>query len=528
MTRTDRNMLLQLILRIAAEYPQRPSMIIDGEPRSYQWLLGRSAGIASRLSTLAAPGDRCAVLGRRSALSYAAFLGVLGAGQVYVPLSPHDPAPRQAEKLIQSDVRSLIVDTASLAQLAPILSRMEQPPLVLAADSTPEQIAAAKLPGGVKTLCADDFATDGDFASAICPREGSDPAYLLFTSGSTGRPKGVVVPISAVRDYVVAMRSLLRTHPEDRFSQGFDPAFDLGIHDLLVCWASGAALVPLPEFKLRYLEDVRSQGITVWFSIPSSIALAEKTGQLKPGRLSTLRLSLFCGEALMAQDARAWQRAAPDSRILNLYGPTEATIAVSTFDATNSTDPEPVVAIGRTFGGNAFHLLDPDTGKITQADEGELAIAGVQLATGYWQEPGLTAQRFPTVDDPNGQPIRVYRTGDRARREGDNYRFMGRLDNELKIHGYRINPLEVEASLAKVAEPALAAVVARTPGKLSPIDLVGFVSRSELASDEILRRCKDILPNYMWPAQIHQIDEFPRLPNGKVDRRTLAAMARDI
>ena len=524
MTTYEPDNLLELLHGAARKHGARPSMIVEGVPRSYDWLQERAATLAWKLAELAEHGERCAVLGRRSELSYVALLAILTAGQVYVPLSPHDPVSRQAEKLAQSEVHCLIVDRASLEQLATILPQLQSVPAILAADSSRAEVEAAGLPP--QTLCAEDFTASREF-SALAPMRETDPAYLLFTSGSTGKPKGVLVPRSALYDYVVHMRALLGTHEEDRFSQGFDPAFDLGIHDILVCWASGAALIPLSDFKLRYLDQVRQHGITVWFSIPSSIALAEKTAQLKPGSMPSLRLSLFCGEALMAQDARAWERAASNSRILNLYGPTEATIAVSTHDATGSSDAEAVVPIGMPFEGNSFHLLDPETGIPAAGDEGELAIGGTQLATGYWRNTDLTAERFPTVE-VDGQAVRVYRTGDRARREGGMYRFMGRLDNEVKIHGYRIHPLEVEATLARIADPALAVVVARSPGRLSPIDLVGFVSPGELSADEILKRCRAVLPNYMWPAQIHQTVEFPRLPNGKIDRRELSARAAQI
>jgi len=528
MTAIDRNMVLQLVLQAAAHHPNRPAMIIDGVAHSYEWLMHRSGAIAARLATLAQPGDRCAVLGRRSALSYTAFLGALGAGQIYVPLSPHDPDTRQADKLTQSDVKSLLLDASCLPLAGPILERMANPPIVLAPDSTPADIHAANLPGHVAVLTSADFPAVGDLATVACTRSGEDAAYLLFTSGSTGKPKGVVVSLAAVHNYVVAMRELLQGVPEDRFSQGFDPAFDLGIHDMLVCWASAAALIPLPEFKLRYLDEVRDRQITVWFSIPSSIALAEKTGQLKPGSMPSLRQSLFCGEALMAHDARCWRRAASNSRVLNLYGPTEATIAVSLFDATDSQDPAPVVPIGVPFGGTQFHLLDPDGEELAAGKEGELAIAGPQLAIGYWRDPLLTERRFPTIRDRAGAPLRVYRTGDRASRDVDTFRFLGRLDNEVKIHGYRINPLEVEAALSKAADPALAIVVTRVPGKLSPIDLVGFVGRSERTSEEILKRCREILPNYMWPSQIFRVDDFARLANGKIDRQTLRRQAGEL
>jgi D-alanine--poly(phosphoribitol) ligase subunit 1 len=523
MSQAGRSRLLDLILVSAKDHRHRPALIAEGETRSYDWLIGRAARIAARLVTLGAPGDRCAVLGRRSAMSYVGFLAALGAGQVYVPLSPRDPVSRQAAMLDRAEVGYLIVDPGFLAGLKDILALTPNPPVVLAPESSRAEILAASLPTTATVLGAEDFQDCDDLDRVAPPCAEEDPAYLLFTSGSTGVPKGVLVPYSAVFHYVVEMKRLLGTHPEDRFSQFFDPSFDLSVHDMLVCWASGACLVPVPEYKLRYLDDMRALGVTVWFAVPSSVPLLERTGQLKPGSLPSLRLSLFCGEALLAQHVAAWRMAAPQSRILNLYGPTEATIAVSAHEVGPADPAEPIVPIGVPFGGNRLLLLDPETGEIQADGVGELAIAGPQLATGYWRDEALTRLRFPEIVDHAGQPTRIYRTGDRARTDAGIWHFLGRLDNEIKIHGYRINLLEIEAVLTELAEASLAVVLPSVQGELGSVELIGLVTGSEIDTTEILRRCRAALPSYMWPTAIRHVDTFARLPNGKIDRRTLAA-----
>ena len=188
------------------------------------------------------------------------------------------------------------------------------------------------------------------------------PAYLLFTSGSTGTPKGVLVNQGNVTSYLDYVGPRYAINADDRCSQNFDLTFDLSVHDLFVCWDAGATLCPYPEQYLAPVSIINEKDLTVWFSVPSVVKFASKLGLLEPGAFPSLRLSLFCGEALSARLATLWEQAAPHSIVENIYGPTEATIAISHYrwDPVRSPRecPRGIVPIGWIFEGQQCCIVD--------------------------------------------------------------------------------------------------------------------------------------------------------------------------
>jgi D-alanine--poly(phosphoribitol) ligase subunit 1 len=517
--------IVESILTKAAKHAARPALLIEGRSYSYEEFVNHAAQLATKLAQWVEPGVCCAVLAQRSMTRYAGCLGTMLAGCIYLPLSDREPAARHADVLKQSRARCLLVDAHCAGMLKDIVQDLVQPLIIVAPEIPHSDLLAMGLPQTVALLGAESFCGEPGLRGR---RNQDDAAYLIFTSGSTGTPKGVLVSHAAVDHYVRAIRDCLPTHAEDRFSQLFDPGFDLSVHDMLVCWASGACLVPVPKANLlRVGEAVRDQRITVWFSVPSSISIIERLGQLRPELLGSLRLSLFCGEALMSEDARRWRRGAPNSDVYNLYGPTEATIAVSLCKSTEATEGGATVPIGQPFGETRFLLLDPASDQVVGGEEGELGIAGPQLAHGYWNAAELTAKKFPQILDESGKSCRVYRTGDRVRRLADgDYVYLGRLDNEIKIDGgYRLNLLEAEGLVREAASCRTAIVVHRIDARTGMGKLVAFVDHSAASDASIREQLRVKAPSYMWPQEIRRIEDFPQLSNGKINRKALAQLA---
>jgi non-ribosomal peptide synthetase component F len=229
-------------------------------------------------------------------------------------------------------------------------------------------------------------------------RTEEDGAYLLFASGSTGTPKGVLISHQNVVAYLRTVLSRYRPRPDDLFTQLFDFSFDLSVHDMFVCWNSGACLYCPPAGALMSPGPfVRKHELTFWFSVPSTAATMARLRMLAPGELASLRVSLFCGEALPAGLARMWRQAAPNSIIDNLYGPTEATIAITAYRAPDDgTFPGKgrVVPIGVPFPGQQAAVIDADGNLVADSEPGELWVGSSQVATGYWHLPEITAERF--------------------------------------------------------------------------------------------------------------------------------------
>src|SRR5262249_24212385 len=247
---------------------------------------------------------------------------------------------------------------------------------------------------------------------------GSDGAYLLFTSGSTGAPKGVLIRHDNAVAYIGNVLDRYRPSPEDRFTQLFDFSFDLSVHDMFLCWSAGACLYCPPPTALAGLRDfVREHELTFWFSVPSTAAYMSRMKMLRAGAFPSLRMSLFCGEAMPASLASAWRTAAPNSVIENLYGPTEATVAFTVYRLSDgdfgARDDQPIVPIGLPLPGQYAAVIDADGGVVPDGQPGELCLGGSQVADGYWRMPEVTATRFRSpVGLPDDAPCRWYRTGD--------------------------------------------------------------------------------------------------------------------
>jgi amino acid adenylation domain-containing protein len=350
---------------------------------------------------------------------------------------------------------------------------------------------------------------------------------LLFTSGTTGKPKGVGITHANVLHYLDFVGAELQLRPDDRCSQTFDQTFDLSVHDVFVTWAAGASLhVPRAIDLLAPVRFIRKEALTCWFSVPSVVAVAMKSGALKPGVLPSLRYSLFCGEPLSIGQISAWALAAPGSVCLNLYGPTELTIAclLHRWDDEHSSTiaVNDVVPIGRPFAGLACLVVDEQLSPVQIGETGELLVCGPQTAPGYWQDVERTAERFVKIVDEKARTHRFYRTGDRVRRlAGGDYVFLGRTDHQIKVRGFRVELAEIEGVLLRDLNVAQAVVVGWPIVDGSAQRLLAFVTGAGINAKSLSDSCRASLPDYMVPESVRIVPEFPLNANGKVDRAAL-------
>ena len=361
---------------------------------SYDELRLRAEAIGAALVRNAASDPMLtAVFGSHTATAYAAVLGVLLRCHGYVPLQPRFPADRNRSIFERSGCGSAVVDSASLDGAAEVLAGLRRRVVVVLPDREPSR--------SDRQLFAPHEVVGVARSDAPLPEpHPADPAYLLFTSGSTGRPKGVLVRQANVRAFLDAISSRYDLHGDDRLSQLFDLTFDLSVFDLFAAWEHGACVCsPTPKELLNPSSFVRSAGLTVWFSVPSVAMFLQRFHALRPGAFASLRLSLFCGEALPARLAAAWAGAAPGSVINNLYGPTEATIACTAyrFEPTDEPDPSSVVPIGSPLGSTRVQVVDESLSEVTPGDDGELAVSGPQVVEGYLDDVGATERAFVSL-----------------------------------------------------------------------------------------------------------------------------------
>jgi amino acid adenylation domain-containing protein len=497
--------------RSAAAFPERPALILKSGVVTYRALDVLARSIAELVSGVAA-GGRVLVACSRGPAAYASVLAVLRSGNAYVPLNPKHPPARL--RLIAGLARAslLIIERKLTADLGPLLDELGEamPVLVLEADAT---VHRAPERGGAPAGRGGDGRT----------------AYLMFTSGSTGVPKGVPVCHDAVVHFLGWVNDRYRFSPADVFSQNFDLTFDLSVFDLFAAWSNGAAVaVPGDYDVVSPFRYVRDAGVTVWFSVPSVIGLVRRTAGLPPGAFPGLRWSLFCGEALSVESAAAWSRAAPGSKVENLYGPTELTVACSAhrFDPRRDADaPGGLVPIGALAPGLDHVLLDAAGEVVRGAREGELAVAGPQNFAGYWHAPDRSLAAHRLLADDDGRLRVYYRTGDLVRRSDDgSLAFAGRVDQQLKVNGYRVELAEVEAALRRCPGVEEAAAIGWPVADGLVTGLAAFVTGPAADPPAVRRALADLVPAYMVPASITALPALPLNANGKTDRRALAAL----
>jgi D-alanine--poly(phosphoribitol) ligase subunit 1 len=502
------------IANAATQYSTRPAVWACGETLTYGefW---REAGAIGRglLQAGVQPGDRVAILSARSVTAYTAILAVLRAGCTYVPLNPRFPLARNRTMLAASQATALIVDRKSAAHYSELL---DEPRNNLRLVVCPEPQTTLRSAGLSVIDQADLGREDDEF---IWPEpKPEDLAYLLFTSGSTGAPKGAPIRHRSVCDYIKSVSALTPVTSEDRLIQLVDLTFDLSAHDMFLSWSSGASIVSVPEnatlIAPRFVQD---QEVTGWLSVPSAVGLAHQAGLLEPSALPSLRFSHFCGEALPRSVAEIWSRAAPNSKIYNLYGPTEATIAFSYYQYIPGEAGPPAIPIGRPLKGQDMAIFDQVGRRLSLGETGEIHLAGSQLSPGYWRASHLDAERFVTRD---GQ--RWYRTGDVGRLENDGYHYLGRIDRQTKIRGYRVELLEIEGALRSASgQEVVAAVPWPLLGEGVAEGVVGFVTGGAVHANDIRAQISNSLPDYMVPSRIIFLDEMPLNANDKVDYKAL-------
>jgi amino acid adenylation domain-containing protein/non-ribosomal peptide synthase protein (TIGR01720 family) len=343
-----------------------------------------------------------------------------------------------------------------------------------------------------------------------------DAAYVIYTSGSTGRPKGVVVTHAGVANLAAAQVSRLGAGPGDRVLQFASPSFDASVFELLWAFGGGAALVvcPVGVFGGEALAGVLAeQRITHCLMPPAALATVP---EVVLGDLSTL---LVGGEAWGGELVRRW---GVGRRLFNAYGPTETSVVATLSGVLGGLGVGEVPALGRPLDNLRVFVLDEGLRPVGVGVAGELYVAGVGVARGYVNRPGLTAERF--VACPFGVGERMYRTGDVVRWRGDgDLEFVGRVDDQVKVRGVRIELGEVEAVLA--ARPGLVqvAVVVREdrPGDRRLVAYV--VPGPGVAVDAAVVRgwAGQRLPGFMVPSAVVVMPALPLTPGGKVDRRAL-------
>jgi amino acid adenylation domain-containing protein len=512
--------LLQDFLTVSAGSAPGRTAIVDGRSRtSYAELEAHSNRIARQLLAIGLePGDRVALCMRKSASAIAALLGIYKADGVYVPLDPASPVPRLVKMLEACEPRVLLAGGADPALIDELLAALPAPGPALGWFGS--RFGGASTPAFTEDDVA-RCASDGrEYANGA-----GDPAHILFTSGSTGTPKGVVITHSNVIHTIEWAIKHFAIDASDRLSGHFPLHFDLSFFDIFSAAAVGAELHLAPPDLLlpnKLADFIRGAQLTQWFSVPSALAYMTKFNVASFNDFPSLKRMLWCGEVLPTPVLMYWMKRLPHVTFTNLYGPTETTIVSSYYTIPECpTDPQASIPIGVACDGEELLVLNESREPVRSGETGDLHVAGVGLAKGYWRDPERTRAVF--VPHPQRPSDRIYKTGDLARVGDDGLvYFLGRSDSQIKSRGYRIELGEIESALNTVDGVEQAAVVAlNTGGFEGAVICCAYAPVNGLTPATLRRQLSKLIPAYMLPAKWLVMEQLPTNANGKIDRRRI-------
>lgn len=498
--------------------PEEIALIFEEEQLTYQELNDRANRLAHHLMTLGAAPERLVGICLEQPIDMiVALLAIFKAGAAYLPLDPAYPKERLALMIDDSAVSLIITEENLLAALP---------------ENNCQKICLQRDKAAIAKQSQEN---PGNHPAA------ENLAYVIYTSGSTGRPKGVMISHGALADHCLNMRDYYALQPSDRVLEFASMNFDASLEQILPPLLAGAKLVLRGSeiwSPAEFQNNIIKYGLTV-VNPPTAYwnQLLREWDGAEASKNGQLRLFIVGGDLMSTENLQLWEkRALHSTQLLNAYGPTEATITSTIFEVPVNYQNHGLgqgIPIGKPTALRHIYILDQFFQPVPQGVPGELYIGGDCLARGYLNRADLTAEKF--IPDPFSQKqgARLYRTGDLARFLPDgNIEFLGRADHQVKVRGYRIELGEIEAMLQQHPAIAEAVVVARAEQE-GDKRLVGyFVLKSDVkdkapSSSELRNYLKANLPDYMVPGIFMAIDQIPRTPIGKVDRKALPVLDQD-
>jgi amino acid adenylation domain-containing protein len=489
-----------MLFASAASAPER-SAVVDGDnAATYGELAEQATGIAGGLAAAGVePGDRVAILLRRSAEAVAAFFGVLASGAVAVVVNEL-LRPRQIEYVLSHSGAATLLTTSEVTGR---LSRPLQTP--------------------ARVLDLSSF-RDADDASPV-PRVADDVAQIIYTSGSTGQPKGVTVSHGNLWAGMRSVTTYLEISPEDRLAALLPFSFDYGLNQILCAAGTGACLViERSPVAARVARTLARQRVSVVAAVPPLWLQLLEADSFRSTPIGSLRVLTNSGGRLPTDAVRELRRCQPDASLVLMYGLTEA--FRSTYLPPDRVDAKPT-SIGQAIPGAEILVLDEDAVPCGPGEVGQLVHRGPTVALGYWDDPEATAGVFrPNPLRPPGAPDaeRVVFSGDLVSRDEDgDLFFVGRSDALIKTLGYRVSPDEV-VDVLHASDQVVEAVVTSKPDEVLGARIVAYVVlRSEGSLERLKAFAAEELPRYMRPARIEARETLPRTTSGKHDAAAAGA-----
>ena len=480
--------LIQRIDRWAAATPERIAHLSGDRTLTYGELRRRSDGLASYLTERFGDDRRpIAVLGHREPEMVIAFLGTVKSGRPYVPIDTALPQTRIDQIVARSGAAFVI---------------------------TPDEVQQF---------------SSGELRDTTMPIKKNDPFYILFTSGSTGEPKGVIITLGCLEHFIDW--TLAEQHFAERAEVFLNQApfsFDLSVMDLYCSLITGGTLFSISrdliENPKKLYRALATSCVTTWVSTPSFAQMCLVEDKFARAMLPRVRRFLFCGETLAPQTAAQLLARFPRAQVWNMYGPTEATVATTSIQVDSAIlEKYSPLPVGSVMPGTRIFIVDKNGIERSENERGEIMIAGPNVSPGYIGRPDLTARAF---FDYRG--LRAYKSGDLGRFRDGLLFFEGRIDEQIKLSGYRVELGDVETNLRLLptVRDAVVIPVIKSGTAQSLTAFVSLVARNETSdfklAHDLRSQLGERLPTYMLPRKFVFLEAFPMTANGKVDRTALA------
>lgn len=508
--------ILESIASNVEAYPERTAYVLNAPDRTESITWSELGAHSDRMGSYIVqniPGKKPVVIyGHKDPLMIASFVACSKSGRAYCPVDVSVPEGR----------------------LQDIVGEVE-PDLVIAFEELPRIDC-----GDALVLTADDVARIAAGSDTIDLRPhwigADDVYYIIFTSGSTGKPKGVQITRDCLDNFIAWGKTMCTNADEGYVFVNQAPySFDLSVMDLYLSLSLGGTEYALSKSLLESMstlfERLRTSEATVWVSTPSFVEMCLADPSFNETLLPRMRTFLFCGETLTNRTAERLIEAFPKAEVYNTYGPTESTVAVTgilvTPDVSATHSPLPV---GRPKPGTIIRIVDEQGNDVPQGNKGEIVIVGDSVSVGYFHDEERTRKAFSTYD-VDGTIMRAYRTGDEGYLDDDLLFYSGRIDLQIKMHGYRIEIEDIEANIAKLPGVVRVAVLpVRKPDgtvrSLSAYLVMDAPAETFTSKDarELRKQLASSLPTYMIPKRIRIVDDLPVTNNGKIDRKKLATL----
>ncbi|MBS4175320.1 D-alanine--poly(phosphoribitol) ligase subunit DltA [Bacillus sp. FJAT-49736] len=500
--------IIKSVQQLAVMYPDRSAFINRDDSVTYGELWDQSNRLATYIKKHAEQQrSPIIVYGHMAPEMVISFLGSVKAGHPYIPVDVSIPIDR-VKRILESSKAEFFLVTEEIES-----SYFESYPIKMIQSEELHHILSRHT----------DEASEENWVKE------EDTFYIIYTSGSTGNPKGVQITTNNLHSYVKWMLEDFPIEEHRVFLNQAPFSFDLSVMDLYPSLCTGGTLLAITKDMIAnpklLFEELKRSNIHVWTSTPSFAQMCLMEPSFTNEMLPNLEVFLFCGEVLSAEVARQLKERFPRARVFNLYGPTEATVAITMVEVTDKLLAEhSILPIGFCKRDTRLLIVDEDGKQLPEGEKGEMIIVGPSVSIGYLGEKELTNKSFFIKDGE-----RAYKTGDAGFEKNGLFYYQGRLDFQVKVHGYRMELEEIEYNIAKSQfVEACVVVPVYKDGKVDYLSAMivpgkhSFEKEYQLTG-AIKKELSKLLPAYMVPRKFSYTHSLPMTPNGKVDRKKLSA-----